>query len=658
MWKLQFHSLKSKLIAVFLMLSVIPLIITTSIIYSSTNKGFTTITENEQEKMIHIVQSELKNVSNELLEITEIYSQNEDIIASFESGNREQLLKSVDEVYTRLSQEHQLSVFEFGDSSGTVVLRGHNPEKYGDNKGDLQAIQYALKGESVAGFEFGSSGMAVRAFTPIVSNDKVIGTLQTGLDSQFIKKLSDMLQGVTISLYDMEGLVVQSSDEAKLSSNLGASELTAVKEGEVATYNNQETMESILPLYDPTGTEIIAAIGIQQDVSILQESKQTIFLLTTILIVLTVIIVLIISIFMGRRMSKPIVQVANAMNELAEGNLHFDIKESTQKDEIAQLTSAAKMLQENLHEAIGKVAKAATSVNQKSDVLKELSNSIQIGSEQISATMQELAHGTESEAQNISDLASNIGSFTENIEITNQKGQQVHKDSSDVLTLTNEGSNLMQSSNEQMNKINSIMQEAVGKMGHLENQTKEIEKLVLIIEQIANQTNLLALNAAIEAARAGEHGKGFAVVADEVKKLAEQVSFSVTDITQIVSNIQKETITVETSLKNGYAEVQHGTTQIQATSKTFTQISTSVTNMVSNIEEIIAHLSENVSRAKSMNESTEEIAAISQESAAAVEETAATAHEFNRSIEEVSKNTSELDELAIELKELVGRFKL
>lgn len=656
--KLQLHSLKSKLISIFVMLSIIPLIVATTAIFTTTNKRFTSITENQQEKMIHIVQSELTSVSEDLLKVTELYSQNGTIISSFESGEREQLLNSVEEVYSRLSREHQLSVFELGDSSGTVVLRGHNPDKYGDNKSDLLAIQYALDGKSVAGFEFGSSGLSVRAFTPIVSGNKVIGTIQTGVDSQFINDLSEKLQGITVSLYDMEGLVVQSSSESKLNTHLESSLLSKVNDGQVSTYKNQKFLESILPIYDPTGNKIIAAVGIQQDISILQQSKQEIFLLTIILIILTVIIVSVISFFMSKRISKPVVQVANVMNELSKGNLQLKINESTNKDEIGQLTNATRIMQKNLHEAIVKVTKAATGINQKSDVLKELSNSIQIGSEQISSTMQELAYGNESEAQSISDLASNISDFKESIEKTNQSGEKVYKDSFEVLKLTSEGTKLMQSSNEQMNKINFIMQDVVEKMKYLNNQTKEIEKLVFIIEQIANQTNLLALNAAIEAARAGEHGKGFAVVADEVKKLAEQVSLSVTDITQIVSSIQNETTMVEESLKEGYSEVQQGTTQIHATSETFTQISSSVTNMAGNIEKIITQLSENVSRIKLMNESTEEVAAVSEESAAAAEETAATANEFKLLIEEVSKKTTELDELAILLKELVDRFKL
>ena len=74
--------------------------------------------------MIHAVQTELSSVSDDLLKITEVYSQNERLIASFEKGNREELLKAVKEIYPRLEAEHQLSVFEFGDASGTVLLNG------------------------------------------------------------------------------------------------------------------------------------------------------------------------------------------------------------------------------------------------------------------------------------------------------------------------------------------------------------------------------------------------------------------------------------------------------------------------------------------------------------------------------------------------------
>jgi methyl-accepting chemotaxis protein len=107
--------------------------------------------------------------------------------------------------------------------------------------------------------------------------------------------------------------------------------------------------------------------------------------------------------------------------------------------------------------------------------------------------------------------------------------------------MTEDGKRSMDLSVDQMSKINAIVLRSVEKVQKLDAKSKEVSKLVQVIQEIADHTNLLALNAAIEAARAGEHGKGFAVVADEVRKLAEQVSQSLSEITASVNTIQANT---------------------------------------------------------------------------------------------------------------------
>lgn len=655
---LKLNSIRAKLTAIFLALTIIPLLITVIVILIATEKGFTNLIQNQQDDMIHTVQTEIDKVAEELLHITTIYSNNEALVTSFQSGNRDELLKAVEEVYPRLQEEHRLSAFEFGDVSGTVFLRGHNPAEYGDNKGDLQAIQNALDGQAISGFEFGKSGLSVRAFSPIISDGEVIGTLQTGIDDSFLQELNDALQGVTISLYNSDGEVIKSSNEENINKSIDSTILEKVVNGEIASLTDKTNLESFLPMYDPTGNEIIGAIGINQNISAIQDSKQQIMLFAFIIGTIASIIVIVVAILFSKSIANPIVKVASSMRELSTGNLKVEIQESTSKDEIGQLITTMQVMKNNFHATIKQVSQASISVTTQSEELKSTSSEIHNGSDQIASTLQEISAGTESHADSITDLAATMSDFSTTIQETNNKGQQIHADAMKVLTLTNEGKQSMDSSNLQMLKINGIMQEAVTKMDHLDKQTQEISTLVSIIQSIAQQTNLLALNAAIEAARAGEHGKGFAVVADEVRKLAEQVSISVTDITKIVTNIQNETDIVESSLKDGYAEIQQGTGQIQSTGDTFNQISTSVTHMVGAIENVTEYLTENVKRTQHMSDTVEEISSISEETAAAVEQTSATTQEFNSSIEEVSISTIQLAKLADELNELVHHFKI
>src|SRR5699024_1218312 len=158
--------------------------------------------------------------------------------------------------------------------------------------------------------------------------------------------------------------------------------------------------------------------------------------------------------------------------------------------------------------------------------------------------MEQLAAGSETQANRSSEISKMMSDFVEQIEEMNESGEVLESSSKQVIELTEKGQELMTISNQQMQTIDEIVQDAVDKVEGLDRHSQEISELVSVIQDIAEQTNLLALNAAIEAARAGEHGQGFAVVADEVRKLAEESSNSVVHITEIVNRIQDESSNV------------------------------------------------------------------------------------------------------------------
>jgi methyl-accepting chemotaxis protein len=192
--------------------------------------------------------------------------------------------------------------------------------------------------------------------------------------------------------------------------------------------------------------------------------------------------------------------------------------------------------------------------------------------------------------------------------------------------------------------------ESAKMIAELENQSKEIGKIVHAVARIADQTNLLALNAAIEAARAGDHGKGFAVVADEVRNLAELSEKSARGIQDVVNEIQAQVKVVasdtELAGKKGREEVEKAKV-----------ITTDLTSVVASFDDVLAGcqvISKNsqdaLAGAKEYMTGAEQIASAAEEANAAVTESLKAIQEQSKAFNEMSSAAQNLNELAESLK--------
>ncbi|WP_035445477.1 methyl-accepting chemotaxis protein [Atopococcus tabaci] len=373
---------------------------------------------------------------------------------------------------------------------------------------------------------------------------------------------------------------------------------------------------------------------------------------STVVIIVTITVALLVS----THITAPLKKVTERMKQLAAGDLTHEAFRTSVQDETGQLMSAADEMSRSLTETLSHITRVAEKTSNHSQQLALSAEGVQSETEQIAATMQELSSGTETQASTVSELASKMDSFVQEIGIVYQNGAETVNRSEEVLLLSEEGRASMTSSSNQMNQIYTLVRNSVQRMEDLSEQANQITKLVTIVQEISDQTNLLALNAAIEAARAGEQGKGFAVVADEVRKLAEQVSDSVKDITGFVATIQKESAIVSQSLSESFVQVEEGSASIEETEGTFQQIDQAVQEMNNQLNGILDKLGTISDTGKAMNGAIDDIAAVSEESAAGVEQTAASSQQITETTQTVSASASELASLSEELNQTVQTF--
>ncbi|TQD32702.1 methyl-accepting chemotaxis protein [Rhodobacter capsulatus] len=91
----------------------------------------------------------------------------------------------------------------------------------------------------------------------------------------------------------------------------------------------------------------------------------------------------------------------------------------------------------------------------------------------------------------------------------------------------------------------------------------QINRFTSLINSIALQSRILGFNAAVEAARAGEAGRGFTIVANEVRSLATKTADAATEITGLVSGIEKSIQVASDRVTDSGKAIGHVETAVQ-----------------------------------------------------------------------------------------------
>jgi signal transduction histidine kinase len=123
------------------------------------------------------------------------------LLSLFAEKQRGQLLAKASPIFVELEQGNSITHMYFIEPDGTVFLRVHNPEQYGDRLTRATYTKAAKGGKTACGLEMGKNFFSLRCVTPLTYQEEMIGFFEVAEEIDHIFDQMKAATGNDVSLF-------------------------------------------------------------------------------------------------------------------------------------------------------------------------------------------------------------------------------------------------------------------------------------------------------------------------------------------------------------------------------------------------------------------------------------------------------------------------
>lgn len=692
-----FRSLKSYLWVSLLALTIIPVVLIVILNYTVFSKEVNESAEQMNQTFAETLAHNIASNIQQSYKVTEMLSTDSNI-TSMDPARQTARLKQV------IAENPHFDLFYIQDMTGMQIARSSGELGFrGDRWYYEQMMNERAPFISPTYYSVSGNVPVVSMYFPIEQDGKMVGFLGADIQLSRLQEIVDQYatkQDATYAyLLDTDGKIVAHPDPTyveELFNYITATKTVLLRDAngdvQVDEQGNQLTEEQPISvpeeLYTITAGALNGEHGVTQYANyegidvisgyapveladstnwavITVQQKEATFAAVNrlasangiVAIILTVLVVSFTA-YLMRKIIRPIIEVANRMKDIHQGEGDLTKRIDTKASfEVKDLTTHMNGFLSNVQHIVKETKHSSDEVLKHTQSLSVQTEQINGASQEVASTINETTESTSFINEQMHVTTNVVEHVTSGLQTISHSATEISKITEKTEQISEEASTSFIQIHEQMHEIAENVSSLNDVMQALNSESHEISQIVDVIRSIADQTNLLALNASIETARAGEAGKGFAVVASEVRKLSDQVTQSIDQISVKIHRMEHVMGKALVYMENGNKEVAVGMELITAGKETFKEIGVISQHANAEVQEI------STSIAAMVDESARGLAAI-QEVKEHVDQVNATLLNVNAVSEQTLASTSEiseasrtLEEVSHQLNKVIGQFK-